>query len=43
MLPSSDAPIGEFDAPAFDPAKGKSSLREAFLDWLKVSDKWVEI
>ena len=43
-LPRSAAPLGKFDAPSFDPAKGKSTLREAFLDWLKAPQQgWVEI
>ena len=44
VLPGSTVPLGKFDAPSFDPAKAKSELREAFLDWLKTSQQgWVEI
>lgn len=42
-LPSSQAHIGTFRAPLFEPAHGKSSVREAFCDWLVNVHHWVKL
>ena len=42
-LPSSQAHIGTFRAPLFEPAHGKSSVREAFCYWLVNVHHWVKL
>lgn len=43
VVAKSRAPMDHFDAPLFSPASTKSSLRQAFCDWLVAEHNWKKL